>query len=290
MRLSTAYVDTVSEQLVLAYEREREAWSQHHSLLRAGMIKALLDGDDVDVAATEASLGYRLSQTHLGLLLWFDREVGAPGEGLLTLEKLATRMAAALDGLHLSVPADADSVQVWIGLPNAAGDEGIACTVAAILEATPEPRPRAAMGRPAAGIAGFRSSHRQARAARQVAVAAGRRCGPVTEYAEVGAIALLCGDLTATRTWVQDTLGGLATDDDATERLRETVRVFLNLGSSHTAAAEKLNLHKNSVVYRISRAEAARGRPLRSDRADVELALRAAHLLGPVVLETGGIG
>jgi DNA-binding PucR family transcriptional regulator len=284
MRQSTAYVDTVSEQLVLAYEREREAWTQHHSMLRAGMIKALLNDDDVDVAATEASLGYRLGQTHLGLLLWFDRELG-PGEGLLTLEKLATRMAAALDGLHLSVPADSDSVQVWIGLPNADCDESIARTVGAVLDAAPEPRPRAAMGRPAPGITGFRSSHRQARAARQVAVAAGRRSGLVTDYAEVGAIALLCADVAATRTWVQDTLGGLAADDEATERLRETVRVFLHLGSSHTAAAEKLNLHKNSVVYRISRAEAARGRPLRSDRADVELALRAAHLLGPVVLD-----
>jgi DNA-binding PucR family transcriptional regulator len=285
MRLTTGYVDTVSEQLVLAYEREREAWTQHHSMLRAGMIKALLDGDDVDLAATEASLGYRVGQTHLGLLLWFDREVGAPGEGLLTLEKLATRIAAALDGLHLSVPADADSVQVWIGLPTPAADEDIADTVANLLEAAPEPRPRAAIGRPAPGLAGFRASHRQARAARQVAVAAGRRAGTVTDYAEVGAIALLCGDVAATRTWVQDTLGGLAVDDEATERLRETVRVFLNLGSSHTAAAERLNLHKNSVVYRISRAETARGRPLRSDRADVELALRAAHLLGPVVLD-----
>ncbi|HEY3605348.1 MAG TPA: helix-turn-helix domain-containing protein [Sporichthyaceae bacterium] len=284
MRASTGYVDTVSEQLVLAYERERESWTQHHSMLRAGMIKSLLDGDDLDLAATEAALGYRLGQTHLGLLLWFDREVGAPGEGLLTLEKLATRIAAALDGLHLSVPADADSVQVWVGLPGPECEDTVARSVNAMLDATPDPRPRAAIGRPAAGIAGFRSSHRQARAARQVAVAAGRRCGPVTDYAEVGAIALLCTDLAATRTWVLDTLGGLATDDDTTERLRETVRVFLHLGSSHTAAAERLNLHKNSVVYRISRAEAARGRPLRSDRADVELALRAAHLLGPVVL------
>lgn len=285
MRQSTGYVDTVSEQLVVAYEREREAWTQHHSMLRAGMIKSLLDGDDVDVPATEASLGYRLGQTHLGLLLWFDREMGAPGEGLLALEKLATRIAAALGGLHLSVPADADSVQVWIGLPGGDPGETAAATVGSILEAVPEPRPRAALGRPATGIAGFRSTHRQARAARQVAVAAGRRCGPVTDYAEVGAIALLCTDLATTRTWVQDTLGGLAGDDEATERLRETVRVFLHLGSSHTAAAEKLNLHKNSVVYRIGRAEALRGRPLRSDRADVELALRAAHLLGPVVLD-----
>jgi len=285
MRMSAAYVDTVSEQLVIAYETEREAWTQHHSMLRAGMIKSLLDGDEVDAAATEVSLGYRLNQQHQSLLLWFDRALNSPGEGLLTLERLAARIAAALNGPHLSVPADADSVQVWVGLAEDTAEGAARCAVSAVLEAVPEPKPRAALGRPATGLAGFRASHRQARAARLVAVAAGRRCGPVTDYTEVGAIALLCTDVGATRIWVQDTLGGLAADDDATERLRETVRVFLHLGSSHTAAAEKLNLHKNSVVYRISRAEALRGRPLRSDRADVELALRAAHLLGPLVLD-----
>ncbi|HVE27559.1 MAG TPA: helix-turn-helix domain-containing protein, partial [Sporichthya sp.] len=96
--------------------------------------------------------------------------------------------------------------------------------------------------------------------------------------------ALLCTDLDATRAWIADTLGPLAADDENAERLRETVRIFLHLGSSHTAAAEQLNLHKNSVQQRVARAEALRGRPFREDRADVELALRACHLLGTAVL------
>jgi DNA-binding PucR family transcriptional regulator len=194
---------------------------------------------------------------------------------------VASRIAAALGGAHLLVPADAGSAEVWIGT-RTDGDHETA--LAKVLSIQAEPRPRVAIGRPAVGLAGFRSTHRQARAARAVALAAGRRSGPVTSFAEVGTIALLCSDLAATRIWVLDTLGGLATDDDATERLRETVRVFLNLGSSHTATAERLNLHKNSVQYRIAKAESLRGRPLRTDRADVELALRACRLLGPVVL------
>jgi DNA-binding PucR family transcriptional regulator len=71
---------------------------------------------------------------------------------------------------------------------------------------------------------------------------------------------------------------------DNVHPLRETVRMFLHLGSSHTAAAERLTLHKNSVQHRVARAEALRGRPFREDRADVELALRACHLLGSAVL------
>jgi hypothetical protein len=281
MRVSTAWVDTVSEQLVVAYESAREAWTQHHSLIRASRIKELLAADEVDPVAAETALGYRFDQTHLAMLLWFERDHGAAGEALMVLEQVASRIAAALGGVHLLVPADAGSAEVWIGT-RSGGDHETA--LAKVLSAQAEPRPRVAIGRPAVGLAGFRATHRQARAARAVALAAGRRSGPVTAFGEVGTIALLCSDLAATRIWVLDTLGGLATDDDATERLRETVRVFLNLGSSHTATAERLNLHKNSVQYRIAKAESLRGRPLRADRADVELALRACRLLGPVVL------
>ncbi len=117
-----------------------------------------------------------------------------------------------------------------------------------------------------------------------MALAAPSAAAQVTSFTDVGAIALLSADLAATRVWVADTLGALAADDEDTERLRETVRVFLNLGSSHTAAAKLLNLHKNSVQYRIAKAEALRGRPFRSDRADIELALRACRVLGPAVL------
>jgi hypothetical protein len=281
LRVCAAWVDTVSEQLVVAYETAREAWAQHHSLIRVSRIKELLASDDVDLPAAESALGYRFDQLHLAMLLWFERDHGAAGEALLALEQVAARIAIALGGTHLLVPADAGSAEVWIGM-RIDSDPEPALTKA--LAGCSEPRPRAAVGRPAAGLAGFRATHRQARAARQVALAAGRRTGPVTAFADVGTIALLCADVAATRIWVLDTLGGLATDDDASERLRETVRVFLNLGSSHTATAERLNLHKNSVQYRIAKAEALRGRPLRTDRADVELALRACRLLGPVVL------
>jgi DNA-binding PucR family transcriptional regulator len=49
--------------------------------------------------------------------------------------------------------------------------------------------------------------------------------------------------------------------------------------------AEELNLHFNSVKYRVARAVAWRGREIGGDRLDVELALRACHWYGSAVLQ-----
>jgi hypothetical protein len=277
LRTTTAYVDTVSELLVAAYEHEREAWSQHYSIARTSRITAMLEGQDVDIDATEIALGYRLRQTHLAAQLWFDDL--CPGADVMRLERAATAAAAVHGGQHLLVLTDEASAALWLAVPE--DTEDLAPVVAALT--AHHPAPRVALGRPGFGLAGFRASHRQAVAARRV-VTAGRAGMPATTFAEVGTVALLCADLEATRAWVVDTLGPLAADDENAERLRETVRIFLNLGSSHTAAAERLLLHKNSVQQRVARAEALRGRPFREDRADVELALRACHLLGASVL------
>jgi DNA-binding PucR family transcriptional regulator len=43
-------------------------------------------------------------------------------------------------------------------------------------------------------------------------------------------------------------------------------------------------MHKNSVKYRVEKAEQERGRPIRGDHLDVELALHACHWLGHAVL------
>jgi len=50
-------------------------------------------------------------------------------------------------------------------------------------------------------------------------------------------------------------------------------------------ASEKLNMHFNSVKYRVGRAVARRGRDIGSDRLEVELALLACHWYGPAVLQ-----
>ena len=59
--------------------------------------------------------------------------------------------------------------------------------------------------------------------------------------------------------------------------------MFLRAGT-YTATAEKLVLHKNSVQYRIRKAEEALDSRIDDRRADLELALRACQFLGQAVL------
>ena len=79
-------------------------------------------------------------------------------------------------------------------------------------------------------------------------------------------------------------MGDLAADTDSDARLRDTLRVFLRCGSSYKQAADELNLHFNTVKYRVGRAIARRGRGIGSDRIDVELALLTCHWYGAAVL------
>jgi hypothetical protein len=61
---------------------------------------------------------------------------------------------------------------------------------------------------------------------------------------------------------VLSTLAGLATDDEHHARLRNTLLVFLRAGGSYKTTAEQLMLHKNTVQYRIRKAQESLGRPV----------------------------
>lgn len=141
---------------------------------------------------------------------------------------------------------------------------------------------RVAVGEPGYGMDGFRRTHLQAALAQDLALAA-KPGARVTSFAEVGAVALICADVPAARSWVWATLADLAVDDEQHARLRDTLQVFLSTGS-YTATGERMTLHKNSVQYRIRKAEQALGAPIEDRRADLELALRACQYLGQAVL------
>jgi DNA-binding PucR family transcriptional regulator len=99
---------------------------------------------------------------------------------------------------------------------------------------------------------------------------------------------MMLGSTELLSAWVSKTLGSLATDDEHHARLRDTLLAFLQSGGSYKTTAERLTLHKNTVQYRIRKAQESLGRSVADDRHDVELALRAAHWLGSSVLQPGG--
>ena len=281
VEITFVYIDWMSQRVVISYENERDQWLQNRSAVRAARTRELLAGNSIDMAAAEAALGYRLAQHHLGIVVWTRAET--PGEDKLSpLERFVISLGERVScpARPLFVPCDDSSAWAWLPIGRCAGIEPEVIRQAADSGG----RVMVAVGEPAQGIDGFRITHTQAVQTQAVALLGGAYAPQVTMFGQVGVAALLSADIEAARAWVSQVLGQLATDDDHCARLRETLRVFLATGGSYTASATQLAMHKNSVKYRVEKAGQERGRPIRDDRLDVELALHVCHWLGHAVL------
>jgi DNA-binding PucR family transcriptional regulator len=282
-RIVAAYIDQTSEEIVAAYTQEREHWLRNQNAARAARVRRLLAGDRSDVRAAEAALGYRLRQYHVGMVCWIDGAAGAADE-LTRLERAVGQVAvqAACAGEPVFLPRDESSAWAWLPLGIRDRFDSAEASTAGVSADV-----RFAFGDPARGAGGFCLTYLQAMAAEAVALAAGSRPRRVVTFAEVAPVAMMLGSGDLLRPWVRSTLAGLASDDEHHARLRETLLVFLRSGSSYKATAERLVLHKNTVQYRIRKAEESLGHAVADNRQDVELALLASHWLGAAVLQPG---
>jgi PucR C-terminal helix-turn-helix domain/GGDEF-like domain len=277
------YIDQVVGRLLAVYELERAGWLQNRSAVLASRVRAILDGERIDVDRVQHALGYRLRQQHLGLVLWVEGHQTElePVRVLGEVTEASARAVGSSDS-PLFVPCDDMTAWAWVGLGT--GDLPPLAELAAVLAKAPASVSMAA-GTVGRGVDGFRRTHRQAVSAQAVAVAGGPAHPRLTPFAELAPIALMSADVDALRAWVGETLGPLAVASERNDGLRETARVFLHSGGSYTATADQLFLHRNTVQYRVRQAEELRGRPFSDGRLDVELALLACHWLGPAVLQ-----
>ena len=277
-RASFDYIDRISEQLIGVYVGERERWLQSASASRAALVRRLLSGEDGNLEPVEAALHYGLRRWHLGLVTWLVP--GFERDGPRALDRASAALVASLPLPPLSVMADEATLWSWLPVEELTSVErhAIANAVAA------GGGIRMAFGSPGLGVAGFRATHEQALRAQAVGVAAGASGAAVTSFQDASLISFLTADLRAAQGWVADVLGPLAQDTEPAGHLRETLSVFLETKGSYKQTAERLHLHKNSVLYRIRKTEALRGRPLDDDRVGVEVALLACKQLGATVL------
>ena len=280
------YIDWMSQQVVAVYEDERERWLENQNSLRALRVREVLTANkSIDVDAATTSIRYPLRWHHLGLVMWYPDE-GAEGDQLDRLQRYLREVGEFAGAAGSPLFAAADRSCGWGWLPYRGAMAEAAANVRKFTLARPG-SPSVAIGSMASGVEGFRQSHREAKTARSVALIAKRPQPTVIAATDPGmsVMARLGGDVAGTRDWVAAVLGGLAADNENDARLRETLRLFLGCGSSYKVAAEELNLHFNSVKYRVGRAIARRGRDIGSDRLDVELALLACHWYGAAVLQ-----
>lgn len=272
-------VDLISEQVVAAYQAERDDWMRQRNAVRLARINALLASRTPDAGDTETALGYGLDGHHLAVVFWCGPDVDE-SHRLNTLERLVPRVAAAIGNPRPALVVAPDAATLWAWFPTPAP------SVPAITEVlAPVPEVFAAVGDPAAGLAGFRLSHQRARQAQAIALAADPEHRlQVTAGSLLGPLTLLALAPESAADWVQSVLGELAEDDEAHARTRETLWAYLSSGGSLATAAAELHLHKNTIQYRIRKAEEARGRSLQEGRLEVEVALLACRLLGRTVL------
>jgi len=279
------YLDWISQLVVAAYQSERDRWLANRNATRALQISELLDAENVDVDAMTLSIGYPLRRFHLSLVVWCPETDDR--DALARMEQFVLELAESIGTQSSSLFVAADRLTGWAWIALTADAASGAVASAQTFAETQEGPPSLALGDPLPGVDGFRRSHQQALGARAVAVAAGPNARRIVANADSGlsAAALLGNDIHAARAWVGEVLGPLACASEADERLRETLRIFLRTGSSYKAAARELNLHFNSVKYRVQRAEHRRGRPIADDRLDVEIALLVCHWFDVAVLQ-----
>ncbi|MEU7738013.1 helix-turn-helix domain-containing protein, partial [Streptomyces griseus] len=75
-------------------------------------------------------------------------------------------------------------------------------------------------------------------------------------------------------------LGGLGDDSPSAGALRATLKCYLDHDRSVATVAQRLHIAKNTVLYRIKRAEQVRGRPLGDNRLQLHTALYLAETFG----------
>ncbi|MEV5647602.1 helix-turn-helix domain-containing protein [Nocardia sp. NPDC052254] len=297
---STRWVNTSVEVLTDTYTRERERGLRAALNQRTEIVRALLSGEDPDPDHASARLGFRLAQRQVAAVLWTDAEapgraappvpgdidgeyaaahpIGGPdsdggNDELGLLERTAVRMAHALGGGGiLTVPAGSSALWAWLPVDS----DSVAVPTKTVVAAPV----RIALGVPGVGTAGFRQSHREAIAARQVAERAVIDMGRVVSYAQVEPAYLAGADAPAMRALIRRELGPLAGPGANSARLRETLLAYLRSHRSPEGAAAQLGVHKNTVRYRIQRIEELLARRIDECGLRLELALECAAIYG----------
>ncbi|WP_306796596.1 CdaR family transcriptional regulator [Nocardia sp. XZ_19_369] len=292
---ATKWVSLSVELLTDTYMEERERVLRAALNRRTETIRALLAGDEVDVDQASVRLGYRLTQRHVAFVLWTDESESGSGDGEVigVLERVAARVAAGIgNGRVLTVASGASGMWAWAGLDDLPGAEssrneqgpgepGALERIAAGLVESPV---RVAFGVPAGQVAGFRQSHREAVAARQVAERGPAGTPRVIGYREVEVAYLAGADDAAMRGLIGRELRPLSGTDPNAARLRETLHAYLKSHRSPEATAKLLGVHKNTVRYRIQRIEELLGYPIEQRSLPLELALACVAAYGVAAL------
>jgi hypothetical protein len=220
---------------------------------RREIVKSLLAGELVD----HSEIDYDFEGHHLALM--------AKGEGA---EGLMREVADRLDRRLLAVQREEEAKWAcWLGGRQELGAE----EALRVLREVSPPGVFVTVGEPAEGLAGWRFSHLQAKAALSIAE---RRREPVVRYADVAVLASILRDDLVADSLRRLYLEPLAQSRDNGKVARETLGAYFEAERNISSTAAALGVDRRTVRNRLSAIEGLLGRPLRGSMADLEIALR----------------
>jgi DNA-binding PucR family transcriptional regulator len=252
--------ETCIAELSARMQAERAELTRGTHAERRATVALLVEGAPIAADRAERSLGYALGQVHRAVVVWSE----SPHARIRDLERVAETIASvARTPRILSVVAS--TATLWLWLPTAA--EPAHAQLEDQTRATPDVR--IAIGSRGQGLEGFRKSHLDALTAQRM-LARGASTKHVVSFDHVRLVSLIASDPEGADHFIRDTLGALASADF---ELRTTVEVFLEEGCNASRTAERLSVHRNTLLRRLEQVDTLLPRPLADARVHVGVAL-----------------
>lgn len=258
------HVSSFAAACTAAYISEERAWLAGTEGSRAELVRSLLRGDPVPGDVSRA-LRYELNgRSHVALVLRRDPRTSAPDA--VPVDRVAASLLTTMGCFsQLVIAPGIDEVWCWGSIAEKA--------VRSADTLPRSPGVLVAIGSLAAGAEGFRQTHEDAQEALRVAELAATdaiREG-IFSFDSLQLAALLTAEPRRAARFALDTLGPLGRPGESS--LRETLSAYLACHGSPATAAAKLGVAKNTVSYRIKRAEELLGRNIRDHQQELSIAL-----------------
>lgn len=269
---------SLSAKLAQRFDAERGRWLSTSSAIKHETVLAILAGESiVDIDRASTRLSYDLRAEHIALTVW--RHDSAEEEG--NEPSLSSAAGQILHDLGcrgvLILPVHADHVWAWgrITVEDRPVISGLSVPNGV----------KTAVGLPARGVSGFRSSHSQAVEAERIARSGAAPPAAVFDFDALELFGILSMRPEALAAFVVRELGALARSAPGEKVLRETLMCYLENDRSLSAVASRLHIAKNTVLHRVRRSEQLRGRSVHENRLRLFVALYACEVLGAMGTE-----
>jgi hypothetical protein len=264
LRAQAALFDRLLAAVSEEHRRESAVRIDSSERRRAERVERLLAGESIEAGG----LGYEFDACHLGLI--------AQGPGAA---EAVRELAGALDQRLLLLAREEGELWAWLGSRREVDPAALKRS----LEQSGPPIVLAS-GEPADGLAGWRFSHRQAKAAFPIAKRGRER---FVRYSDVALLASILGDDLLATSLRELYLKPLERERDGGEVLRETLRAYFAAGRNASSAAVALGVNRNTMTNRLRAIEQHLGRSLGTCAVGVEAALSLEALTHLASSEVG---